>query len=897
MTASQFTVQTPYRLPATTVARQLRVVPAEGLSHVEAKRRLVQFGPNSIPIPHRNIFLDTLKDRGKDLLVLILVAGAVISWLAGERADALIIAVALLLDTTLSFLQVWRTQRALRALRQSVEHFTYVIRAGRTQRVPSSFLVPGDIIEIRAGEKVTADARILTARGLQVAEAALTGESKDVVKEPRRLTSRTPLGNRSNMLFNGTVVTGGTGHAVVVATGIKTEFGRIAQMLKTETSPESPLRHKLQQTGMRIGVAIIVLVGTLGAIQLFQGVAFSIAARTALTLIVSAIPEDLTIILTIALTVGMVRILRQKGVVRELRSAETLGAATVICTDKTGTLTEGNMTAQYFDCLQGTRIDAQHPPQEPVLELALIGFALATDAHRTQHAQAEYVGSATERTALAFVEQLDFLQSELTRHWKQRDSLSFSPEWKYRASLHDHPTQDHQVLFVSGAPEVLLEKSATALDTDHQPIHLTAARRGALQQQIQIHASQGERLLGVAVRRRIKKSDITHADVSQLLFLGVLVITDPIRADVRESIRQTQEAGVAVKLVTGDYPATARAVARDVGLTVPDDALLSGDELETMSQETLAANVNATTVFARVSPIDKQRIIRALQQQGHVVAMTGDGVNDAVALKSADIGVAMGSGKDIAKEAADLILLDDSFTTIVRAIREGRVIRDNVRKVIAFLLATNVAEVALFLISMLLRGPLPLLPAQILWINLVTDGTSDIALSLEPQERNVMQRRPEDPRASLLGTHILRHILSTGAILTFAAGALYWYLAFYLNADIIYMRTMMFTFVSVASLLSTWSFRSLSETILRRGVWQNPWISLSLGFSFMLQLLALYLPFLQRFFNTMPLGTADWALILTLALATLVLIDLRKLLLPTGQAITPRYAALLKSVA
>ncbi|MEX1997691.1 MAG: HAD-IC family P-type ATPase [Candidatus Andersenbacteria bacterium] len=869
-----------YRQSARMVTTALRVLPAQGLSSREVARRLQQNGPNIVPSTGQQSLFRLFFARFRELLVLFLIAAAVISWLLGERTDALIIAAVIAMDVLLSFTQVWRTQYTLTKLRQQVSSLAAVIRDGKLHRVPTSYLVPGDIIEFRDGEKIPADARLLRVNGLRVAEAALTGESHDVEKRTTRLVSRTPLGNRYNMVYLGTVVVNGSGQAVVTATGTRTEFGRIAQMLKSQPSPSSPLRRKLEHSGLVIVWIIIALVGFSTLLGLALGQAGQHILHTAITLIVSAIPEDLTLILTIALTVGVSRILRQRGVVQELSAAETLGAATVICTDKTGTLTVGEMQAHHFDCLQGTIVDSTHLPHDPWHALALTGYALAADAHRISPTVAQYVGSATERTAVAFVENLGFLQQKLRQSWRLRDSISFNPQWKYRATLHDHPTNESRVIFVSGAPEVLLERSSHCLNTDHEPVLLTAARRAKLHQKMERYAARGERLLAMAVRPHYERADLTHDDVAGLTFLGVLIISDPLRPEIRESIHQTQSAGVSVKIITGDYEATARAIARDSGLTVTDEAVCSGEMLQDLSDGELRKIIDQTVIFSRVNPLDKQRIIRALQDRGHIVAMTGDGVNDAVALKVADIGVAMGSGKDIAKDAADLVLLDDNFATIVHAIREGRVIRDNIRKVIAFLLATNVAEVAVFLGSILVQWPLPLLPAQILWINLVTNGTSDMALALEPDERNVMRRSPENPQASLLTTTVGLHIFITGLVFTTFALGLYWYLWHHLTLDLPYTQTMLFTFLAVSSLLSTWSFRSLTDSLYRRGLFQNPWIIVSAGFSFFLQLLAIYLPALQKIFKTVPLDPYDWIIIITLSVTAVVLLDLRKAVIP-----------------
>ena len=870
----------PYLLPAHEVVQHLRVRSDAGLSLAEVKRRRQRYGINYIPRHKPRSAVLVFLDRFRDPLVIFLVIAAALSLALNEVPDAVIIGIAIFLDATLSFVQVWRTERTLDRLRQHTEQQATVVREGVVKHIPARELVVGDIIEVRAGQKVPADARLVKATGLRVQESALTGESDDTLKATAALKSRTSLGSRSNMLYLGTTVMSGESQAVVVATGTATEFGKIAQVLKTKTPPISPLRRKLEKSGQWITAAIVVLVSGISAVALATGESAGATARLASTLIVSAIPEDLTIILTIALTVGVIRILKQHGVVRELSAGETLGAATVICTDKTGTLTEGHMSVDQFDSLMGRRLPPGLPPGSEMERLAYIGFLLACDAHRISPTRAEYIGSATERTALAFIEKAGLLQDQLRRQWRLRDTIAFDTKWKYRAVLCDHPTKPTQTIFVSGAAEIVLERSSRLVLPTGEVVAFTSELRHQTSQQLHRHASQGKRLIAMALRDNLDLDTLTHGDIQGLTFVGILTISDPIRPDVVAAIRHTQSAGVAVKLITGDFAPTARAVARSVGLPADEDVVITGDLLQDMPDDELLKIVDDISVFARVEPLDKQRIVRALQRRGHVVAMTGDGVNDAVALSVADIGVAMGSGKDIAKDAAKLVLLNDSFTTIVEAIREGRVIRDNVRKVIGFLLATNAAEVAIFIASQLLRLPLPLLPAQILWINLVTDGTSDIALSLEPEERNVMARPPEDPSASLISKRLVQQILVSGLIMTIMSMALYIFGHHHRGLDLTYLRTMIFTFVAVAALLSTWSYRSLWEPWWRRGLWQNPWLFASAGFSFALQLAAIYTPALQGFFHTTPLALADWGLIMVLALITALLIDIRKFIFP-----------------
>lgn len=869
-----------YLLGVNEILQQLRVRRDTGLTQQEVSKRRHIFGLNFIPRHKpRSPFLIFL-DRFKDPLVILLVLAAIASPFIGHSTDSIVIIVAIFLDVTLSFAQVWRTQRTLDHLRENMEQRAVAVRDSRLANLPARELVPGDIIELRGGQKIPADCRIIEASGLKVNEAPLTGEAEDIPKSPASLTSRTPMGNRKNMLFLGTTIMSGTCRAVVIATGTQTEIGKIAQVLKDEKSPITPLRRKLNRSVIWIAVIILILITLISVLNIVSGRTLLDSVHTAITLIVSAIPEDLTIILTVALTVGVARILRHKGVVRELSSGETLGAATVICTDKTGTLTQGAMKAESFSTLAGAELVYGTKPSGHMLNLAYTGFALATDAHRVSSDVAEYIGSATERTALAFVEKVGFQKSKLTKKWRPRSGIQFDARWKYRATLHDHPTNSSQIIFVSGAPEVLLEQSSHALNQQSEVVPLTSQQRANIQRKFISRATNARRLIAVAVKTNLSQSDISHDDIHQLTFLGILSISDPLRPDVREAIHQTQEAGVAIKLVTGDHQVTACAVARGVGLTVTDDNVLDGALLQDLSDKELRRVVNHITVFSRVEPLDKQRIVKALQSQGHVVAMTGDGANDAVALSVADIGVAMGSGKDIAKDAAKLILLDDNFATIVAAIREGRVIRDNVRKVIGFLLATNAAEVLIFLVSLLLGLPLPLLPAQILWINIVTDGSSDLALSLEPEERNVMHRPPEDPAGSLITKPLVLQILIAGLIMTAFSTLLYWFTYQVIGFDLAYVRTLIFSLLAVTALLSTWSYRSLWEPIWRRGITQNPWLFASAGFSFLLQLAAIYLPGAHSFFGTVPLALTDWGIVILLAILAVIAIDIRKYIAP-----------------
>ncbi len=871
------------------IERELMVEKSRGLSTQEVKKRQEKYGENFIPSDNKRSYVWLFLDRFRDLLVVVLVLGTAASLVLGRYGDALLIGIVILIDATLSFTQVLRTENTLRKLREQLQPTAIVLREGSIKKIDAAKLVPGDIIEVRAGERVPADARIFETRGLKAQEASLTGESDDNEKDALVLKKRTPVSNRKNMLYMGTLVTDGSGLAIVTATGVVTEIGKIAQVLKVSKSPKSLLSRQLNRTGIQIGVSVIAAIAVLMVAGVAAGQGWLETIVTAITLIVSAVPEDLTMILTIALTVGVTKILRHQGVVRELSAAETLGSATVICTDKTGTITHGNMTASKIALLNGNAVISDTKDNNPWYHLALISLTLASDAHRAalDDKIIRYIGSATERAALEFAEKGGVKQEDARKLWRQRDEISFNRQWKYRATLNDHPSQPVRYLFVNGAPETILARANTWIAPSGEVTEIRDKDRFEIQQEVENMAATGKRLLGIGVKRNVLETDIDHDDINELLFLGVLVINDDAREGVGAVIQQARRAGIKVILITGDHFETAKSVAREVGIMETDDTLLTSDDVQKMTDNELMDVLNNTTVIARATPIDKQRVIKALQRQGHVVAMTGDGVNDAVALKSADIGVAMGSGKDIAKEASDLVLLDDRFETIVEAIKEGRILRDNIKKVLAFLLATNAAEVAIFFVSLMLGMPLPLLPAQILWVNLVTDGTADIALSLEPKERDVMKRKPTEPDAALLNREMLYHIAVPGAVVTAMTMGLYVYLLRDISQNLIYVRTMSFTFISFVSLLSVWSFRSLKESIWKRGIWGNKWVLISMAVSASLHLLAIYVPKMQLIFDTVPLSLRDWYIIIGLALTTVVLIDLRKIVWPVSDGWRP----------
>lgn len=877
----------PHAKTGDAVLRELGSSAKDGLSGREAAARSKLGGANVLPTQAGATAVALFFSRFQDTLIILLLLAAATSAYLGHTADTIIILLAIGLDIALSFFQSWRVEKTLAHMRERVPQTAHVIRDGRISVIPARDLVVGDIIEIRAGRHVPCDSRLISVRALRTQESALTGEASDVAKSVGHVPQRSTISGRHNMVFAGTAVTAGSGTAVVTAIGAQTEFGKIASVIRGQTSPHTPLRKSLQQTGVIIGLGIGALVLGLIGIYFISGYSLAEAVRLGITLIVSAIPEDLTMILTIALTVGVMRISRHGGIIRQLSAAETLGSATMVCLDKTGTLTEGVMKPIRFDFLQGETITPNDRVHDHIDELALTGMVLANDAYRTEHGQvhdeSQYFGSATERCALHFAENAGINQRDLKKKWRLLHAIPFSSTWKYRAVAVAHPTQASNYLFAVGAPEVLLHASSTCVGEEKEFVRLTSARRTQVLATIERFASHGSRLLAIAVKRHITSSHITHKDIHGLTFLGVLVIEDPIRAEVPRAVSQTLAAGVGVKIITGDHVSTAVAVARQVGLPATSDRVATSEEISAMTDDELVSGLRRFTVLARIEPLDKQRIVRLLQREGHVVAMTGDGINDAVALKGADLGVAMGSGSDVAKDAADLVLLNNSFATIITAIKEGRVLRDNVRKVMTYLLSTNAAEVALFFACVLLGLPIPLTAAQILWINIVTSGTSDIALSLEGEEEDVMQRGPDDPKRLFFGASVSRTIAYSGLIMMLACVAVFWLALHYLQQPLEVARTVVFAFLATTSLLSVWSFRSQKRSMFSAYKY-NHWIILSAGFSFVLQLAAMYIPAIATFFGTVPLGLTAWLWIVGGALLTVIAIDVRKFIWPARAA-------------
>lgn len=819
---------------ATEVARRHGVDPAQGLAPDEVAARQARHGANALTPRARAGPGALLLAQFTDFMVLVLVAAAVVSALVGELTDALVIVVIVVLNAVIGFVQAWRADQALAALQRLAAAQATVLRAGAVHAVPAHALVPGDVVLLEAGNQVPADLRLLHSARLQVDESALTGESATVDKhaEPLAAGSAGALGERLNMAYKGTIATAGRGRGIVVATGMATELGRIARLLDTDDR-STPLQRRLAAFGRRLALAVIAVCGVIFAAGLLRGEPVVPMGLTAISLAVAAIPEALPAVVTVLLALGARRLVEVHALVRRLPSVETLGSVDVICSDKTGTLTQNRMTVEQADGPEALEIaalcnDARHDGsrwQGDPTETALVEAAAAQGAHKTA----------------------------LDAAWPRIGERPFDAERKRMSTLHEGPAGRR--LCMKGAPEAVLP-CCEGVDRAAQ-----LARADAL-------AAQGLRVLATAVR------DGGGLDERGLRFTGLVALIDPPRPEAAAAVAECRAAGITPVMITGDHPATARAIAARLGIAPADAPVLTGAELLALDDGALGARLAEVRVFARVDPAQKIRIVQALQAQEHFVAMTGDGVNDAPALKRADIGVAMGQGgTDVAREAASLVLLDDHFATIVAAVKEGRRIYDNIRKFVRYAMTGNSGEVWTLFLAPLAGMPLPLLPIHILWINLVTDGLPGLALAAEPAERGVMRRPPRPPRENLFAHGLGVHVLVFGLLMAGLALALQaWALA---HAPAL-AATMVFTTLTFAQMAHVMAIRSEREPLWRIGLVSNRPLLGAVGLTVALQLAVVYWPPANRLLKTVPLPAEALALCVGAALLVGLAVEAEK---------------------
>ena len=851
------------------LARRHGVDPQQGLPDDEAGRRAEQHGPNEITGRPNRSLLGQFIDQFKDFMIAVLIAAAVISGVMGDLVDTVAILVIVLLNATIGFVQIWRANQAMAALQQLAAAQATVVRGGQTQVIPASELVPGDIVLLEAGNKVPADLRLIDIAQLRVDESALTGESVTVEKQAGVLTGMVhALGDRLNMAFKGTTATHGRGRGLVMATGMLTELGKVAGLMDRDGDRSTPLQLRLAAFGKLLALVVIAICAVIFVVGVLRGEDPVLMILTAVSLAVAGIPEALPVVVTVLLALGARRMVSQNALIRRLPSVETLGSVTFICSDKTGTLTQNRMHAELLRVDGQAWVQGSDKPDERFSEL-LRAAALCNDASRTR--EGAWQGDPTETALTQVALQAGLDKAVLEAQCARVQELPFDSERKRMTTM--HRAGEGFVAYTKGAPESVIPLCTLQW-------HATGAvplQHGELLAVADALAARGLRVLALARRTHAvlpPAGDVDSVE-SGLCLIGLVGLIDPPRDEAAAAVRDCVLAGITPVMITGDHPATALAIAQRLGIvTEGDTQVLTGLELTALGDAALRERVATIRVYARVDPVQKIRIVKALQARGEFVAMTGDGVNDAPALRQADIGVAMGlSGTDVAREAASLVLMDDNFSTIVAAVREGRRIYDNIRKFVRYAMTGNSAEISTIFLAPLLGLPIPLLPIHILWINLVTDGLPGLALAAEPSERGIMRRPPRAPKESLFAHGMWQHILWVGLLL---AGLCLLVQAWALSAGHAHWQTMVFTVLTLGQMAHVLAIRSETESLFRLGLSSNAPLLGAVLLTFVLQMATIYVPLLNPVFKTQPLTLVELLVCLGAACVVFFAVEIEK---------------------
>ncbi len=850
-------------LPAEQVLERLQGDATIGLSGNEAASRLSHYGENRLAEGRRRSLLALFAKQFADFMIVVLLAAALISGIIGEPQDTIAIMVILLLNALIGSVQEYRAERAVAALRRMAAPEARVVRDGERMVINAEQLVPGDIVLLEAGDLIPADLRLLKGVALQCDESVLTGESQAVAKSEEPLQQvELPLGDRHNLLFKGTLVTHGRASAVVVATGMASELGRIAGLLSEESGVKTPLQRRLTRFGRYLALAVVAICAVVFVSGLLQGQPLMLMLLTAVSLAVAAIPEALPAVVTVSLAFGARKLSHQSSLVRNLPAVETLGSVTYICADKTGTLTQNRMTVERMviggEVLASLQSNGSTPHQA-------LGQALALNNDVTLQSGSP-LGEPTELALYQAAAQAGYDKAELEERHPRIAELPFDSRRKLMATL--HRDGDRVVAYVKGAPEMVAAR-CPELNTQ------------AVLQQAELLAGEGYRVLAVAQRGfETLPDDLTEAEQG-LSLLGLVALIDPPRPEAEGAVAECRSAGITPVMITGDHPGTAMAIASRLGIVEDGAAVLTGSQLQRLSDDEFSEQVKRVRVYARVSPEQKIRIVKALQAHGEFVAMTGDGVNDAPALKRAGIGIAMGKkGTDVARQAADMVLLDDNFATIVSAVREGRRIFDNIRKFINYTMSSNSGEIWTLFLAPFLGLPIPLLPIHILWINLVTDGLPGLAFTAERSEPGNMQRPPRHPQESIFAHGMWQHIIWVGLLiggLSIASQA--WAIA----RGVEYWQTVVFTVLTFSQLFHSLAVRSECISLWRLGLTSNLPMLGAVLFTVTLQLAVIYLPVLNPIFKTQPLPLYDLGVCIALSSLVLIAVEIEKALVRGGK--------------
>jgi len=837
-----------------------------GLSEKEARGRLSRDGINRISERKPISKIKMLLAQFNNVLVFIVLAAVGVSIFLRHWGDAIFILVVVLINILVGFFQEYKADKTIQEMKKIVARTTTVIRDEKIRLINAFYVAIGDIVILKAGDAISADARIIQSDNLKIDESSLTGESHYVFKNKDAIQKQVSRADQNNMVFMGTFVAEGTGRAIVTAIGNNTEFGKIVGLVGKVKKRKTALQKKIANLSLILGGIIVSLIVVIFIVGILRGYSIYDIFMAGVALAVSVIPEGLLPAITIILVIGMRRILKKKALVKKLSATETLGGVTTICLDKTGTLTEGKMRVGQIIAKDKIRM----------LQIAsLVGEAFVENMNDDL---SKWIirGRATDKALLEFAIESGISPKDLQQRFREEASVFFDSKIKYALRVFYDKQKKEFILFALGAPEILLEKSGN-LQISGVYQEATESKKREISRCVEGFAGRGLRLIACGQKPLGKK--LPEDDIEKLFedisFMGIISLKDPLREDAAYTMRIALKTGVKPLIVTGDHKLTALAIAKEIDFQIKNNEILEGENVSKMSDKDLIKTIKKIKLCARISPTDKLRIVRALQNNGEIVAMTGDGVNDAPALKRADIGIALGSGTDVAKEAADVILLDDNFKVIINAIEEGRTIFENIRKVLIYLVADDSSELFLFLACLAFALPLPLLPIQILWINIVEDGLPDVALTMEQKEKEFMLDKPRDPKEALLNKQ-LKWWVAIIACVSFVFAFLIFLLFWKFTGDIVKTRTIVFMLMSLDSLIFAFSVRSFRQSILNSKMFSNNWLNGAAAISLILLISTLYIPFVQTITQTVAIGVLEWVAILCVVGAEITIIDKMK---------------------
>lgn len=875
-----------YALSADSILDKLKTS-KKGLDTNEVQKRTEKYGPNQLPSKEQDTHWQVFIHQFKSSLVYILLGATLVSLFLKDIVDASIIFLAVIVNVVIGFYQETKVQNSLKALERVVITKAKVLRDGERQEMEASHLVPGDIVYLEAGDKIPADLRLIETLSFKTKESELTGESAEIDKDHKTLDAEQVLAEQTNMGFMGTVVTQGSALGVVVEIGVNTAIGKIAQLVSTTKDEDTPLQKKLTKFSTSLGIVVLVLSFLVFVVGILIAHNFKYMFVTAVAIAVSAIPEGLVVAVTVVLAVGMGRILKRNALVKQLVAAETLGSTQVICADKTGSLTEGHMrvvkivTRDFnFDLKEKNIAKGAEEMFEVIKAGVYNNNAYITNPHEElEHRQV--FGTPTEKALLMAGDEIGIIKNELDKDKKRLDEIPFTSEWKFMMTLHESDASSN-IIYIKGAPEKILAFSNyiyTTAHSDKDQVKINLATREDLISSYESLSKEGLRVIALAYKKvpaSQNKFDLVKNLHTEFVFLGFMGLKDPLRATAKEMVEITKKAGLETVMITGDHKLTAMAIAKELGIECTEKNIITGDELVQMTESDLVKKVEDIKVYARVTPEDKLKIVKAWQDKGMVVAMTGDGINDAPALKKADIGIALGSGTEVAKETADLVLLDDNFESIVAAVKEGRVVYDNIKKIVLYLLSDSMAEMIIIIFGLLAGWPAPLLASQIIWVNLVDDTLPAMSLTQEPAMPDIMSQKPQEKDKPILDFE--RKFLIFFISLLGAIGVLFVFWFLWQNYGEASGRTGAFVVLGLSTLMYIFSVRNIRQPIWETKIFSNKFLLFSVLIGTIMQILPVYNPFLQKIFGTVALGLGEWIIIVLACLLIVAFIEITKLL-------------------